>query len=337
MKQRKIVFAIIITISTILICSCNSHEVAPLPIDNTIAAMIEYMGYPDCHISKLGDYTTHKILPSLVTETEVNELMQKYVDQYPKEIILNKSTVELNDLLMISFEIIDQSEIIMQVKKQVVKAGTVNFDTNIESSLIGKTVGKPYTINYDNANMNLTNATCTITPLYIYRIEQNTLDDDFTQEHFDYNSVNEWKTAIKEELEKNNLNTAWTNSLDYIIENSSFILNQDCLLEKATNLAYQSAFQATTTGQTLDGYIEQTMGISKDEFYAKCYTSCQRDIQEFLIIGAIASKESLFVTSQELDDYCSKNNLNKETLPEEEKRYVVYHILRNEIMQLLCT
>ena len=332
--MRKLISALVGLTLSVLLISCNSGN--PIKIDSNIHDMLPYLDYNNCHILKLCNYYTYKTNIEETVQSEVDEIVRQQLNKYPIKIKSDKAIIEQGDLAIISYSIIDGSKVLTDVKEQVVLAGNVNFDTIIEEAVVGKKIGETFTIKYTNSNYELVNAQCQITPQYIYTLSDAELNDSFVQAHFDYHSVEEWKRSIREALQNSKRQKAWSEVLNAIIKSSSFDLDEECLLDHATILAYQSEVQASLENMTLEEYVIQTMGISKEQFFEACYKSSQRDVQEYLIIGAIASKEQFEITEVEFQEYCANNGITKDDLSKEDRLYVTYHVLRNEVINLLC-
>ena len=335
-KIKKVFIILLCHLLIISLLACQ-NDIKPLPIDDTVKEMMAKLNFTDCYITDICNYLKHKNISAAVSDDEIEEIMRNSISRYPSENIVNKTIIEKGDLVKISYEIFNQSSSVIKVDNQVVCVGKINFDTIIEQSIEGKKVGKTYTIEYTNSSAGLINTTCDITPLYIYSLSEPEINDSFVRTHFNYNSIEEWKTAIKNDLEEEKKSTVWSETIDSIITECSFDLNDDCILEHTTTLAYQTAMQATLENLTLDTYIMQTMNMSKEEFYDICYKTCQKEVQEYLIIGAIATIENITVSDQEIDQYCKTQNLDKNDLHDEEEIYLYYYVLRDKVQNLLCS
>lgn len=334
--MKKLTLILLCLLWSSLMCSCIFRGQGSLDIDEQVEEMILYLDYTDCHIASIGDYYNCNALPISVSEQEVNEIIAQYLMQYPSENKSDKTCIEAGDLVIISYKIIELRATIIDVERQVVLAGEENFDSLIEQSVIGKKIGKTYSIDYHNPSLGIEDAECFITPQYIYTLSDAQLNDAFVQKYFNYSSLEEWEDSIKQELYNQKKESAWKTILGDIIKCSFFDIDQECILNQATDLAYQTQLQAIMEGLTLDEYVAQTMGISKDEFYNECYSSCLRDVQEYLIVGAIAKKEKFEVTEIELAEYCSQQGLEENSLSTEEKTYASYYILRNKVINFVC-
>lgn len=317
-------------------CACTSKETKYVKIDEYIEKMIFQLEYQECYLLKLGDYSNCQSSSITVNRQDVKNAMYEYVKQHPVEVKTDKAVIEEGDLVRISYKILDSSEVLLDVPDEVVLAGRTNFDSLIEDSLIGRNVGQVYSIQYHNSNLETVNAHCVIVPKYIYTLSEAELNDEFVRNKIGYDSIVEWENAIQAELLEQKQESAWSAVLADIIKNSSFELDRQVILEKAADLAYQTELQATLEGQQADMYIQQTLGMSKEEFYNECYTSCQFDIQEYLVIGAIAVRERIEVKEQELQEYYKKQGLSIENLVPNEEVYAHYYVLRNKVISHVC-
>jgi len=333
----------LLLIILLLISGCSAERVESetmkikkhLQVEEHIEEMIRTLEYQNCYISELGDYRKYNSKIVEIKQEEIDHVIKSELDGRPTINVLEDSVVEDGDLVMISYEIVDQGETVVKAEKETVKVGKVNFDTLIEQSVKNRKVGELYSIQYSNTKMGLHDAVCYIKPLYIYTLIPAELNDRFVQTHFDYKTVDEWKNAIRKDLEEEKITLAWDGFIDYIVESSDFELDEGILYDRAAELALQTEGRAIAENMTMDEYTMRTMGFSEAQFYHQCYSICKKNIQEYLLVGAIASSSSLNVSNQEFQEYCLENDLDKGNLPEEEKIYVYYYVLKNEIIKMI--
>ena len=310
--KKKILIALTLILA-VLMASCKTASQPPLPIHSGIEQMLEAMDYEDCHILQLGDYRACKHLPQEVGAQEADLAMKKYFNQNPPIRISDRKVMEEGDLAIISYEITAGTQAVMRVKKEVVKGGTVNFDPQIEQSVVGKTVGQTYTIPYQNPTPEIAEGSCKITLQYIYTVDETAqLDDEYVRSHLDYSSMAEWKAAILKDLEAQKKEEAWQQSLRAMIARSSFDLNEECLAEKAEELARQEQKKAVSEGWEWEEYLSEELEWTKKQFELDCRLRARQEVQEYLLVGAIAAKES-FASGQD------------------------YEVLRQEVYNIVCT
>lgn len=331
----------LLLIILLLLSGCSTVQSDTIKIKNHlvleehIEEMIQTLDYQNCYILELGDYSKYNSKIAEIKQEEIDYVIKSELEDRPIINVLEDSVVEDGDLVMISYEIVDQGRTVVKAEKETVKVGKVNFDKLIEQSVENRKVGELYSIRYNNTKMGLHDAVCHIKPLYIYTVIPAELNDHFVQTHFGYKTVDEWKNAIRKDLEEEKIAHAWDGFIDYIVESSDFELDEATLYDRAAELALQAEGQAIAENMTMDEYTMRTMGFSEVQFYHQCYSICQKNVQEFLLVGAIAAAESLKVTNQKFQEYCLKNDLVKGNLPEEEKIYVYYYVLRNEIIKMI--
>lgn len=303
--KKKILIALTLILA-VLMASCKTASQPPLPIHSGIEQMLEAMDYEDCHILQLGNYRACKHLPQEVGAQEADLAMKKYFNQNPPIRISDKKVMEEGDLAIISYEITAGTQTVMKVKKEVVKGGIVNFDSQIEQSVVGKTVGQAYTIPHQLG-------VCKITLQYIYTVDETAqLDDEYVRSHLDYSSMAEWKAAILKDLEAQKNEEAWQQSLRAMIAQSTFDLSEECLAEKAEELARQEQKKAVSEGWEWEEYLSEELEWTEKQFELDCSLRARQEVQEYLLVGAIAAKES-FASGQG------------------------YEVLRQEVYNIVCT
>ena len=338
MKKTYNILSMIFCLGFVLIMGCGEAKLADeIMINDSINQMLSYLEYDNCSIVSLGNYDSCKHMSKEVSQKEVDDVIADYLTAHPTEVILDKSVIEEGDLVIIAYEIIVDSDVRMSASKQVVKAGRVNFDTLIEQSVIGKTVGETYVIDYVNSGLKGESIECRITPKYIYTVSEVELNDAFVKEHLEYSTVDEWKVKIESDIRDNNLESAWAVALDDIIELSSFQFDRECILEHATELAFQTVIAAAQENMSMEEYVLQAYDMSEDAFYDTCYLSCEREVKEYLIIGAIAYAEEIHISDEDIGKYCVDKRMDADRISDEDRCYISYYILRDYVMQKLCS
>ena len=333
---QKTVRLLSILILCSLICSCGKES-----LDNSLSNTIchDYLfsqGYNNNEITRLCNYHNYVFPVDPVSDDEVKDVIQYYLELFPKEVQQKKRIIEDGDLVKIAYEISFDGQVIFSVKEETVLAGKVNFDSAIEESVLNKMVGKPYSITYSSNDYPGKPGICTITPLYIYTIEPAELTADFVKEHFRFDSVDEWTGNVKATIFEQHQYSAWSKSIDKIIERSVFIINDDDIIKHATELAaHELAYSIPENVSPLE-YISDTYNLSEEEFYSWCYKSCERRVKECLIVGAIANAEGIIVSKEELKDYCELNDIDYALLVKADEIICKYEILRNHIEAYLC-
>lgn len=102
--------------------------------------------------------------------------------------------------------------------------------------------------------------------------------------------------------------------------------------------------------KTVDGYVEiaslydmdleqyrkNILDVNEVQFFQMCYDETKKYVEEYLIIGAIAYKESLNITEKEIDKYLQDNNFSLEEKESSESMcYLKYQLLRKKVYNFI--
>lgn len=128
----------------------------------------------------------------------------------------------------------------------------------------------------------------------IMRCCEKELNQAFVEEYTAYDSVAEYKQAIrdqivKEKKEKSN-NEQKDNIIDQLLQNSVFSIDENEVIDAAVTVVKNEKQVAKMNNLSYDEYIEQIYGISKDEYYDKLYKEIEQQIKVALLIGALANE-----------------------------------------------
>lgn len=136
----------------LFLSACSLRHTSPLPLNESVVHLLEIMGYHDCNILSLADYETLATQYEVSNE-ELESRVQELFRQNPIEIKSDRQVLAHGDFAKISYQIFDKDKLIFESLNQVVKVGITNFDYFIESSLLGKQIGKTYSFNYNNPTL----------------------------------------------------------------------------------------------------------------------------------------------------------------------------------------
>ena len=282
-------------------------------------------------LEKLGDIEKARVHVETPDEEAVAEEMQRFLMNHPPIEVSDKQLVEENDLLKISYCIQDGQTIYEKDEQATVRCGQTLFDAVIEDSVRGRSVGETYTVNYPLENKYAVEpgktAECEIRILYIYTLKEPVLDDEYTREYTPYESVDEWKDALLKSERDRLFQEAWNACAERLIASSEFSIQEEKLIDRATEFAFEVRFRSGLLGMSEEEYVRILSGEDTDDYIRWAYGKCENEIKETLIVEAIAEKAGLHVSDQELAEECAKSGIAVSALSDAEKAQLSYGLL----------
>ncbi len=129
------------------------------------------------------------------------------------------------------------------------------------------------------------------------------IDDEFAAEVSEYETLEEYKASVKENLEKkkaDELRAAKEDELlDIVIENSQMDIPDLMVETQAENMLDDYARQLQSQGLTLEMYMKYT-GMTEQMMLDQMKPQALRRIQARLVLEAVAEAENLEISEEEL-------------------------------------
>ncbi len=273
---------------------------------------------------EVGQYEGLKITLGTydVTDEEVQSNIESMLYNYPAYEDLDKDTVENGDTVNIDYEGIKDGVAFDGGTAQgaYLEIGSGSFIEGFEEGLVGKKVGEEVSLDltfpetYQNEELagqavvfhvKINKIVNKIDMTYDKLTDQYVLDNFSVQ---GYETVEDFKKGIKEQLETNNESTKAMDIQDAIFDK----LGETCkvksfpdgLLEKSV-AEYIEQFKAglqANYGMELEEYL-QSLGTSEEDFNKQAEEYMQTSLTNQLILEAIAKKENIVVDEEGLSEY----------------------------------
>ena len=142
---------------------------------------------------------------------------------------------------------------------------------------------------------------CTVKSVMVEELPE--IDDELASDA-GHDSVEEWKKAVKAELEENeakNLASSKENAaLAKAVENADMIVPEPMVEEEVKQMADEYAQQLAQSGLSLEQYIQFTGG-SKEDFLNSLHPQALNRIESRLVLEAIAKAEGFEATDEDVD------------------------------------
>ncbi len=261
---------------------------------------------------QLGDYMGLEVtLGSYdVTDADVKTHIESMLSSYPYYKDTDKTTVEEGDIANIDYEGLKDGVAFDGGTAQGanLEIGSDSFIDGFEDGLIGKKVGEKVALDLtfpeDYGNTELAGQAVVFNVTVNKIVEKvdmtfDTMTDKYVASNFvsqGYNTVEEMKKGVREQLESNNATNKETDTQQALFEK----LRETCKVEVPQDLMdarvkeYKEQMKANVeaNGMTMEDYYTQ-MGATEDDYNAQVQQMIQQSLENQLLLEAIAKKENI--------------------------------------------
>lgn len=274
----------------------------------------------DTEYVTIGDYTKleiEKVEVAQVTDEQVQSEFDSYMAAYAEEVeVTDRDVLENGDIADIDY--------VGKIDGVAFDGGSANgyrlelgsntFIDGFEAGLVGVKKGETKTLeltfpeNYSNTEYAGKAATFDVTVNGIYKTQSPEITDAFVAEKTEYDSIAAYKEAIKSQIQASNESTALNNKRGAIwaalAENAAVKkYNEEKVADYIIEYKnYMDSAISSTYGMTFDAYLE-TSGMTKDDFKATALSNSKSMAKQQLFLDAIAEKEGLKATEEDLAEY----------------------------------
>lgn len=327
------------------LCACGKNNAA----DGTLDSL-----YSDKYVS-LGDYKGVEVTVDLSepTQEQIQTQIDNDLSSMAEEKEVTGRTVKEGDIVNIDY---------VGTKDGVafdggtasgfdLTIGSGQFIDGFETGLIGASVG-------DNLDLNLTfpeqyhseelagaDVVFNVTVNAIKEKITPELTEDIVATMGDYASVEEYKQSVKDNLYNSAMDSAKEDArnqiISMVIENSSIKERPQWLLDQSTESVKNSALSyANMYGMSMEDFVTQVLNETVEEFDIECITYGQKSADQALVSYAIANKEDLKITEDELkeklDEYMASYGMSEEDMETSgQKNYLTIYLQTEKVAQFL--
>lgn len=281
---------------------------------------------------ELGQYTDLGIEKEEVevTEEAVLEELKRLQEQHSQLENSDKEIVEDGDFVVIDFEGTIDGEIFPggSVEEYTLEIGSGIFIPGFEEQLIGQKVGEETEVkvtfpeDYQAENLAGKEAIfkVNIKEIKVKKIPE--LDDEFAKEVGEYDTLDELKEKTRERLEKFEEERVNREFEDKIIEKAAENAKVDVpepLINNELDMMYQNmAYSVSLQGLKIEDYLE-FMGLNEETWRENKRETATKRAKINLVLEAIAKKEGIEVSDEEIDKRIEEMAADSEKSPEQIK------------------
>lgn len=254
----------------------------------------------------LGDYKGIEVPKTRVTvkKEEVEEELKKVQEQNAREITIEDRAVKDGDILTIDYSGSVDGEKFEggTAKDQTLVIGSGAFIPGFEEQLIGKELNEETAINvtfpeeYHAPDLAGKEAVFEVKIKAIKEKELPELDDEFASEVSEFETLEEYKTDIKEKIRADKKAQAKTERenkiVDTAVENASMDIPEAMIEEQVQQMTEEFAQRLSYQGLNLEQYLQFT-GMDAQKFADDMKPQAVKRIETRLVLEAIVKAENI--------------------------------------------
>ncbi|MFW6301665.1 MAG: trigger factor [Bacillota bacterium] len=265
---------------------------------------------------ELGDYTGYDVEREEVevTEEDIMAILNRQQEEQSQLVSVDRDEVQEGDHVIIDFEGFVDGEAFPggSAEEFTLEIGSGQFIPGFEEQLIGKEVSdEPYEIEvtfpeeYQAEDLAGQDAVFEVTLKEIKVKELPELDDEFAKDVSDFDTLAEYKEDIENRLKEQKENQSKRNLENEIIEKvaeaAEVEVSEQLIENELDQMMQQMAQNLQQQGINMEDYFKY-MGSSQDEWKAENREQAADRAKNNLVLEAIAEKEEIEVTDEEIDD-----------------------------------
>lgn len=261
---------------------------------------------------KLGTYIGLKAKrPNLtVEEAEIDQVLKNKQREYSVVTNIDDRPAQMGDQAVLDFFVeCEGKRVGGETLGYPLLLGSNTFVPGFEAAVAGRSVGEEFTIcvqfpeNYRMAVLAGKPGTFHVTLQAIRVPEYQPIDDAFALDFSEYDSLEEWRQEIRSNLEARRQASSYdklaSDLLGAVIADSRIEVDQELLQEISMELYEDFLYELEENGTSFETYCRQN-GMNKQQIRAQKEQEALRSIQEQYVLHAIANREHLDVTDEEL-------------------------------------
>jgi len=277
-----------------------------------------------------------------VTEEEIDREIDSARDKHSQLVSSDKEVVEDNDFVIIDFEGKKDGEKFPggSAEEYSLEIGSNTFIPGFEEQLIGAKVGEELELNItfpEDYNAEDLAGQEVIFDVEIKEIKEKKLpglDDDFAKEVSDFDTFEEYKSSITENLQnskKDRVEREYENKLIEKVSDNVQVNIPDKMVENELDKMYQNFAQSISKqGMDIEDYLNY-MGMDEQEWREKNWEAAYNRTKSNLVLEAIAEKENIEVSEEEIEEQIKEIAENNEQDPEQIKTFLQMQGQLNEL------
>ena len=276
-----------------------------------------------------------------VSDEEVDAEIDKVRETNSRMITVDDRATQDGDTVVIDFDGYVDGEQFEGGKSEdySLVLGSHTFIDNFEEQLIGKNIGDELEVNvtfpedYQEESLQGKPAVFKVKINEITQKELPVLDDDFAQDVSDCDTLEEYKTQVREKLQKAREDEAKREMEDevigQIIDNAAMEIPEQMVDAQTRQMTQEFAQRLQSQGLSLEQYMQFT-GMTVQSMIDELKPQAVKRIQSRLVLEAVAEAEKLEASDEEIEKeisdmapmYQMEEDKFKELVSEEERKQI---------------
>lgn len=266
---------------------------------------------PEVKLGKYKGVTVTKIDTS-VSDAEVDERLEEERNNNARTVSVTDRPVEVGDTAVIDFEGFVDGVAFEGGKGEnhPLEIGSHSFIDNFEDQLVGKSVGDDVEVNvtfpeqYQAAELAGKPALFKVKINEIKAKELPELDDEFAQDVSEFETLEEYRKSVKENLaeqkKKEASRTQEDEAIRKIIETSEMDIPEAMIETQCDTMIDEFARRIAMNGLTMEQYM-QFSGTTMENLMEQVRPDAISRIQSSLVLEQIAKEEKIEASGEEVD------------------------------------
>lgn len=302
---------------------------------------------------QLGEYKGLKVEKpkAKVTTKEVDEEIEKMVEKSARFVKVDRE-VKQGDVAVIDFTGYHNGEEFDggHAENFELEIGSHRFIDGFEDQIVGMKAGDEKDINvtfpeeYPVENLKGAPAVFKIKLHEVREKQLPKLDDEFAKNVSEFDTLEEYKASVKEDLLKQKQTQAdydfEEKLIEAVVDNASVDIPQSMIEEQADEFIHDFEHRLAHQGLKLDDYVKY-MGTTVDELKNSRLDDAKKTCKTRLTMDAIIKAENIKVEDSDIDKAIEKQALKMGTTAEEIKKgldgHALSHIANDIIVEKLLT
>ena len=268
-----------------------------------------------------------------VSEEEIQEEIDKVRNQHSQLVASDKEVVEDGDFVIIDFEGKKDGEPFPggSAEEYSLEIGSNTFIPGFEEQLIGAKVGDELELNitfpedYNAKDLAGEEVVFDVEIKELKEKELPELDDEFAKEVSDYETFEEYKESIKERLHENKEERTEREYENKLIEKASenaIVDVPEKMVEDELDKMFQNFAQSVSQqGMDIEDYLNY-IGTDESGWKEQNRESAENRTRSNLVLEAIAEKEGIEITDEEIEEQINEIAENNDQDPEQIKAFL---------------
>jgi len=340
------------------------NETAVVPVDRPEVSLVSY-GVNEPLVYKavvdvkpeveLGQYTELEVskLPVEVTDEEVEKELNYLQNRYAKLITVEDGEAQPGDTVVIDFTGKVDGELLEggSASDYRLELGSKVFIPGFEEQIVGMKPGETRDINvnfpedYHKEDIAGKPAVFTVTLKEIKRKEVAPIDDEFAKDVSEFNTLAELKEDLKKKIAEAKENTARekleADVVEKAVDNATVEIPESMIKQEVEHIIHHFEEELKYRRLTLDQYLSYQQK-SLEELKEELKPRAERNVKTELVLEAIAKKEGITATDEELEKELIKiSELYHQPVEEIKKLFaqqmddIAYSIIRRKTIAYL--